>query len=64
MPLPGKTTYQMYIERAELCRWNSRRAESEWAKKFWGEVAIKLQLFAGNMPVSLCHKEAEILKKM
>ena len=64
MPLPGKTTYQQYVERAQLCRLNARRAVSDWAKNYWAGVANKLQNCADNMPVCLCHKEAELMEKL
>lgn len=43
--------YEDYREKASLCRECSRKATSEWAKKFWNDEATKLEIMAGNLPL-------------
>lgn len=58
MAVEKKTMYQILVEKADLCRWNSRRAKTKWAREYWLSTANKLQERADNLP--LCTAKCEV----
>lgn len=49
--IANKSLYVQLREKAERCRQNAIRAESEGARKLWFEIAQKLEIKAGNLPL-------------
>jgi len=52
------TIYEIYKNKAALCRSNAEKCETQWSRGFWKNRADILDGIAENLPVSFLQKQS------